>query len=96
MSLTLRPVRAGTGRDEAGLPGFDDAPRLAAVPTRRGDQHGDGSGHWEAQSATPRIMPIGALTAMGTILHLSSGFSPCNARPTAPSTHGLSNRPVRR
>lgn len=55
MSLTLRPVRAGTGRDEAGLPGFDDAPRLAAVPTRRGDQHGDGSGHWSpaARFAVP-------------------------------------------
>ena len=46
MSLTLQPVRVGTGSDEEGLLVFDDDQRLVAVLTHLSDQYGDVSGHW--------------------------------------------------
>ena len=46
MSLTLQPVRVGTGSDEEGLLVFDDDQRLLAVLTHLGDQYGEVSGHW--------------------------------------------------
>jgi hypothetical protein len=46
MSLTLQPVRVGTGSDEEGVLVFDDHQRLVAVLTHLGDQYGDVSGHW--------------------------------------------------
>jgi hypothetical protein len=46
MSLSLQPVRVGTGSDEEGLLVFDDDQRLVAVLTHLGDQYGDVSGHW--------------------------------------------------
>jgi hypothetical protein len=41
MSLTLQPVRVGTGSDEEGMLVFDDDQRLVAVLTHLGDQYGD-------------------------------------------------------
>jgi hypothetical protein len=46
MSLTLQPVRVGTGSDEEGLLVFDDDQRLVAVLTHLGEQYGGVSGHW--------------------------------------------------
>jgi hypothetical protein len=46
MSLTLQPVRVGTGSDEEGMLVFDDDQRLVAVLTHLSDQYGDVSGHW--------------------------------------------------
>jgi hypothetical protein len=46
MSLTLPPVRLGTGSDEEGLLVFDDDQRLVAVLTHLGEQYGGVSGHW--------------------------------------------------
>jgi hypothetical protein len=46
MSLTLQPVRVGTGSDEEGMLVFDDDQRLLAVRTHFGDQYGEMSGHW--------------------------------------------------
>jgi hypothetical protein len=46
MSLTLQPVRVGTGSDEEGMLVFDDDQRLVAVLTHLSDQCGDVSGHW--------------------------------------------------
>jgi hypothetical protein len=45
MSLTLQPVRVGTGSDEEGMLVFDDQ-RLVAVLTHLGDQYDSVSGHW--------------------------------------------------
>jgi hypothetical protein len=45
MSLSLQPVRVGTGSDEEGMLVFDDE-RLVAVLTHLGDQYGEVSGHW--------------------------------------------------
>jgi hypothetical protein len=46
MSLTLQPVRVGTGSDEEGMLVFDDDQRLVAVLTHLSDQYGSVSGHW--------------------------------------------------
>jgi hypothetical protein len=46
MSLTLQPVRVGTGSDEEGMLVFDDDQRLVAVLTHLGDQYDSVSGHW--------------------------------------------------
>jgi hypothetical protein len=46
MSLTLQPVRVGTGSDEEGMLVFDHDQRLVAVLTHLSDQYGDVSGHW--------------------------------------------------
>ena len=46
MSLTLQPVRVGTGSDEEGMLVFDDGQRLVAVLTHLSDQYGNVSGHW--------------------------------------------------
>ena len=46
MSLTLQPVRVGTGSDEEGMLVFDADRRLVAVLTHLGDQYGEVSGHW--------------------------------------------------
>jgi hypothetical protein len=46
MSLTLQPVRVGTGSDEEGMLVFDDDQRLLAVLTHLGDRYGEMSGHW--------------------------------------------------
>jgi hypothetical protein len=46
MSLSLQPVRVGTGSDEEGLLVFDDDQRLVAVMTHLGDQYDSVSGHW--------------------------------------------------
>jgi hypothetical protein len=46
MSLTLQPVRVGTGSDEEGMLVFDDDQRLVAELTHLGDQYGEVSGHW--------------------------------------------------
>jgi hypothetical protein len=46
MSLSLQPVRVGTGSDEEGLLVFDDDQRLVAVLTHLGDRYGEVSGHW--------------------------------------------------
>ena len=46
MSLTLQPVRVGSGSDEEGMLVFADGQRLVAVLTHLGDQYGDVSGHW--------------------------------------------------
>jgi hypothetical protein len=46
MSLSLQPVRVGTGSDEEGMLVFDADRRLVAVLTHLGDQYGEVSGHW--------------------------------------------------
>jgi hypothetical protein len=46
MTLTLQPVRVGTGLDEEGMLVFDEDRRLMAVLTHLGDQYDDVSGHW--------------------------------------------------
>jgi hypothetical protein len=46
MTLTLQPIRVGTGSDEEGMLVFDADQRLMAVLTHLGDQYGDVSGHW--------------------------------------------------
>jgi hypothetical protein len=46
MSLTLQPVRVGTGSDEEGMLVFDDDQRLVAVLTHLRDQYGEVSGYW--------------------------------------------------
>jgi hypothetical protein len=46
MSLSLQPVRVGTGSDEEGMLVFDDDQRLVAVLTHLGDQYDSVSGHW--------------------------------------------------
>ncbi len=46
MSLTLQPVRVGTGSDEEGMLVSDDDQRLVAVLTHLSDQYGSVSGHW--------------------------------------------------
>jgi hypothetical protein len=50
MSLTLQPVRVGTGSDEEGMLVFDDDQRLVAVLTHLNDQYGDVSGHWYVEA----------------------------------------------
>jgi hypothetical protein len=46
MSLTLQPIRVGTGSDEEGMLVFDDDQRLVAVLTHLSDQYGDVSRYW--------------------------------------------------
>ena len=46
MTLTLQPIRVGTGSDEEGMLVFDADQRLMAVLTHLSDQYGDVSGHW--------------------------------------------------
>jgi hypothetical protein len=46
MSLSLQPVRVGTGSDEEGMLVFDADRRLVAVLTHLSDQYGEVSGHW--------------------------------------------------
>jgi hypothetical protein len=46
MSLTLQPVRVGTGSNEEGMLVFDDDQRLVAVLTHLGEQYDSVSGHW--------------------------------------------------
>jgi hypothetical protein len=55
MSLTLQPVRVGTGSDEEGMLVFDDDQRLLAVLTHLGDQYGEVSGHWYLEAGFGRI-----------------------------------------
>lgn len=46
MSLTLQPVRVGTGTDEEGMLVFDDDRRLVAVLTHLSSQHDGLAGQW--------------------------------------------------
>ena len=46
MTLTLHPVRVGTGYDEEGMLVFDREQRLVAVLTHLSDQYDGVSGHW--------------------------------------------------
>lgn len=50
MSLTLQPVRVGTGSDEEGMLVFDAEQRLVAVLTHLSGQYGDVSGHWYVEA----------------------------------------------
>jgi hypothetical protein len=55
MSLTLQPVRVGTGSDEEGMLVFDDDQRLVAVLTHLGNQYDSVSGHWYLEAGFGRI-----------------------------------------
>ena len=55
MSLTLQPVRVGTGCDEEGMLVFDDDQRLVAVLTHLSDQYDGLSGHWFLEAGFGRL-----------------------------------------
>jgi hypothetical protein len=46
MTLTLQPVRVGTGSDEEGMLVFDDEQRLVAVLTHLSNRYEGIAGHW--------------------------------------------------
>jgi hypothetical protein len=62
MSLTLQPVRVGTGSDEEGMLVFDDDQRLVAVLTHLSDQYGDVSGHWYLEAKFSLLDGLGQPT----------------------------------
>ncbi|MBM6578941.1 hypothetical protein ILT44_02005 [Microvirga sp. BT689] len=55
MSLTLRPVRVGTGSDEEGMLVFDEEQRLVAVLTHLGENYDGASGHWYLEAGFGRL-----------------------------------------
>jgi hypothetical protein len=46
MSMTLQPIRVGTGSDEEGMLVFNGQQRLVAVLTHLGEQYDGASGQW--------------------------------------------------
>jgi hypothetical protein len=65
MSLTLQPVRVGTGSDEEGMLVFDDDQRLVAVLTHLGDQYDSVSGHWYLEATFGLLDGLGHPTYAG-------------------------------
>ncbi|WP_338105381.1 hypothetical protein [Microvirga tunisiensis] len=55
MSLTLQPVRVGTGSEEEGMLVFDDVQRLVAVLTRLSDQNEVAPGQWFLEAGFGRL-----------------------------------------